>query len=1598
MFRLKLGMRLHCNFRFANYFPSILNVNTVIMQAKIKPIEIVHSAQSKGINLFVDEGRLAIKKEKGISIPPNLIKVIQAHKKELIEFLEKEIQVSLTTPSKSIPKLLESESYKISNAQKRLWLVCQLEESSIAYNIPNTIVLEERLDINSFKKAVHAVIARHEILRTIFKVDNAGEIRQFVLSPAALGFCIEVKDYSGEEDAAAASRNFISKDSYRAFDLAKGPLIRASLLRLSEHRYVFYYNIHHIISDGWSVDILSRDVMNYYQAFASGITPNMLPLRIQYKDYAAWQLDQWNSDGYEQHKRYWLNRLSGELPIIDLPSDKHRPKVKTYHGKCLRSYFSKDLTNQLNQFVKLNEGSLYLVLLSAINVLIYKYTKADDIIIGGPVAGRTHPDLEDQIGFYVNILAFRNKIYIGDNFLDFYQRVKVSVLEDFAHQAYPFDKLVDDLALKYNQSRALLYDISWEFHGRNSTLSSKDLNPQAFEEIEDGGLTICKNDIEFHATQLGDILSFELVFNVDVYDETMISNLMRHFKSLLTNLLSTPQMALHEIEYLSRKERHELLEVFNKTAVNYPQDKTVIDFFITRAQRTPNANAIVFEETALSYQTLDQQSNQLASCLLEKYDVKKGDFIGVHLERSEQYIVCLLGIMKAGAVYVPVDKAYPPARKKYILQDAAIQLLISDQVKSEELEYYEGSILAIAVELELEKYSSAHKSLITPEDFAYVIYTSGSTGNPKGALIAHQGLLNAILAQIEGHEISDQHHALQFTSFSFDFSISEIFNVLLSGSCLHIASEALRSDPKLLEAYIQDRQIDLATIPPSYFQIMDNESLKNLKILITGGDSPNYEKVRSFLSHGGNYYNSYGPTETSMCVSIFKLTDSIRLNAKTIPIGKPIANTQFLILSDNLQLLPIGLTGELCISGVQLAHSYINRPDLTAEKFIAHPFKPGERLYRTGDLARWLPDGNVEFMGRKDHQVKVRGFRIELGEIEAALNQIAVIKQSVVLAVKDQDGSKELVAYLVCTEAVDYKSIEQRLKQELPEYMVPKVYIMLDAIPLTHNDKIDRKALPKPDRNVFHPKEYVAPRNEQEKLLVSVWESVLKLDQVSVKDNFYDLGGNSMKAIQLMSQLKKNAYEFSIRDSFEYPVLEDMAKVLKKDSGLASAKQTEMLQPKEEMAKDITKSSLGLSENQKYFLRRPWALIQSPTIVRPTFSADHFEDRFRFFLSFYESLLVEFEEGEREGELLQKPIGSDQVKLDIKLIKDFDPDALAEVEAEAAVFLKKPFNYFNQTPLLRVFLVVDPNDSRKAFFKISLAHALVDIDSFRKICSALANAFGQPNGAEKSASNLAFATNQKKFLQAATGKTQRAWWLNYLKNISPVTNPEVKPNAPVEFVAYTVQEIFLTGASFEMVKEKAKKYNLPISALFLAAHQQLLSELSIENSFLQQIAVNGKEAINEDVEWSNLIGVTTNFLPLQIITPSAQSPQEYIYEVYEKYLRVRLHQKIPYEVIRKDLFEARSLDLDQCFKGYFNFLLQDTEYLNQDALVGQVSSSTDRLPKQDGVALVCVLFEAGIKLRLMCPMDLFEDAQQDVDLNSFVENKILSPIASISEI
>ncbi|GGX16505.1 non-ribosomal peptide synthetase [Aquimarina muelleri] len=1120
-------------------------------------IELLKKISNEKIVVDINNGELQLFSSQ-TNIDSDLLSEIKTHKKELIEYLTKNKDLSFQEKEyKEIPKCKESSSYSLSNAQRRLWLASQFVSGANTFNMPNTIFLDGVYDVACFQKAVYSVIDRHEILRTVFKSDERGNVQQYVLTSEELGFSITYQDYKERENPEVEAKSYIKQDSYQPFDLVEGPLIRACLLQLSETKYMFYYNLHHIISDGWSMEVLARDVMQYYKAYVSNQTPEVPLLRIQYKDYAAWQLEQLNNTTYQDHKKHWLNRLSGELPVIDLPSYKIRPKIKTNSGRRLNSFISKDLTNQLNQFIKKNDGSLFMFVLSVINVLIHKYTSAEDIIIGSPFAGRTHPDLEDQIGFYVNILAFRNKIDPEESFIDFYKKVKEIVLDDFSHQEYAFDKLIEDLELKYDQSRSPLSDISFTLHNSNENINSTDIREDILNKIESKGVTISKNDIEFHATMLGDVIALDIIYNDDVYDEGVISNMLQHFKQLLSNLLLSPDEKLLDVDYLTPEECHEILEVFNTNTIECPKDKTIVDLFVEQAKKTPNSVAVVFQKASLTYKELEEKSNQLANCLITEHSVKRGDFVGVHLDRSEQYIVCLLGILKAGAIYVPIDTGYPSGRKEYIINDANIQLLITDTNYMFDLPYFDGALLAIDVEFENFDYNSDIQIFTTPNDLAYVIYTSGSTGEPKGVMIEHKAVLNAILAQIDIYDITSNCKAVQFTSFSFDVSISEIFNILLSGASLFIASEEMRSDPRLLEEYIEDHNINLATLPPSYFQIMKPEKLRGLKKLITGGEPSDYEKVVSLLSDGLHYYNSYGPTETSICVTVFKMTNTNVLDSKVIPIGKPTANTQIFILSESLELMPVGAIGELCIGGSQLALGYLNRPDLTSEKFIENPFRKEEKLYRTGDLARWLPDGNIEFIGRKDHQVKIRGHRIELGEIELVIDQINAIKQSVVVAREDIGGSKQLVAYIISDTELDHRKIQEDLEDKLPEYMVPKIYVSLDKMPLSHNGKVDRKALPIPDEESYNKQEYIAPTNEEEKALISVWESVLGVKGISIKDNFYNLGGDSIKSIQIVARSREHGYTLKVGDVLSMPILENMATLMKKVSKVIDQSEVE---------------------------------------------------------------------------------------------------------------------------------------------------------------------------------------------------------------------------------------------------------------------------------------------------------------------------------------------------------------------------------------------------------------------------------------------------------
>lgn len=1140
--------------------------------------KLLERAVDAGLLLDIVDGKLKLYSE-AEQIDADILNEIKTNKDQITEYLiRNDINAIYETDYMGIVSIPLSDSYPISHAQRRLWILSQFEEGASAYNLSGKIYLNQGIDVDYFKKAIHAAIDRHEILRTVFKNDKSedntgtkGEVRQWIIDSNDFSFEIDQLDFRTQTNDNLRKHElieaYIEQDAFKPYDLEKGPLFRISLLQVEDNEYVFYYNMHHIISDGWSMDVLTNDVFTFYDAFKANKQPDLKPLRIQYKDYSSWQLKQLEDEDYDAHKKYWIENLSGEYLPINLPTTKNRPALKTYNGQCLYTFLDANTTQQLKAFSQEHGGSLFMGVLSAWNILMYRYTTQKNIIIGSPVAGREHADLENQIGFYVNILALKNEIKTGDNFEQFYERLKKNVLQSYNHQMYPFDSLVEELNVQRDTSRSPIFDISMSYHNPEGKRDIGELNEEELVQIQDLGFEKIKNDIELHFKEVGDYMSFKLIFNTDVYEQSMIEKLMQHFKKLLNELLNNPLKDIDQVNFLTSEEKHKILVTFNDTQTTYPRDKDIIELFEAQVAETPNNVALVFKEKQFTYQELDSISNQLANYLKDTYDIQPDDLLGVQLDRSEWMIITILGILKAGGAYVPIDPEYPAARKEYITIDAGLKLLITDSTFIYDIDYYNGDLCVLDVEFSAEDYSpnKVSRSNLT-ESLAYVIYTSGSTGKPKGVMVDHQAIVNTIYAQIQEFGITSEYKGLQFASFSFDASISETFIILLSGGALFVADEALRKDPHLLANFIHENGIDIATLPPSYLRKIPIDQIQGMQKLITAGEVAPIEKIGEYLEFG-TYFNAYGPTETSICGTIFKLEKKQRIEFKRLPIGKPIPNTSIYLLSDAHELLPVNLIGEICIGGPGLARGYLNQPELTNEKFIENPFKPGERIYKTGDLGKWLPDGNIEFVGRKDDQIKIRGYRVELGEIEQALLNNNAIQQVVVVVV-DNNGENDLVAYVTANtlapssttvEPFNAEVLRSFLSALLPEYMIPTHFVLLTEMPLNANGKIDKKALPNLNGIALKSGvEYIAPQNETEKELVSIWEEVLQQEKIGVKDNFFDVGGHSLKAIILINRIESQFHvKMKIENLLSNPTVQFMSNEIKAQQWLDSSKESD---------------------------------------------------------------------------------------------------------------------------------------------------------------------------------------------------------------------------------------------------------------------------------------------------------------------------------------------------------------------------------------------------------------------------------------------------------
>jgi len=1011
----------------------------------------------------------------------------------------------------AIPPAPVQKDYLVSSSQRRLWILSQFKESNIAYNMPGIKILEGDLNIEALNFAFSMLIKRHEILRTVFRQDENGEPRQYILPAenAAL-FRVGYADFRGRTDELD---DHIRNDFRQVFDLSRGPLLRACLYQETDDRWTFTYVMHHIISDGWSMGILIKELLYFYNAHLEGKIAGLPPLTIHYKDYAFWQRQQLEGESLLYHRNYWLNKMKGELPLLDLPLDAPRGALKTHNGSNAFKMFSIQTRDELKNLCRQHDATLFMGLVAAVSALLYRYTNQDDMIIGTPIAGREHADLEGQIGFYLNTLPLRITMDPAASFTHLLEHTRQTTMDGYEHQVYPFDELIDDLQIKRDISRNALFDIMVILQNNefNAVEQKQRMNGLKVYPYQGTSNTTSKFDMMFEFVEAADGLILNIVYNTDLYKKETLNRLLDHLDHLLDAIIANPATPVNQLNYLSKEETDLQLHTFNDTTLQL-EDKDIIDLF--EAQQGDRI-ALITDNTTLTYQQLNEQANQLAAYLRTQHGVRPDELVGLQLPRNEWLIISMLAILKAGGAYVPVDLKYPQERINYIYTDSKCNTIIDEAFIAK---FRNSQHL-------FDKYNLPKAN--TPDNLAYIIYTSGSTGQPKGVMIRHSNVFAFISWCAKEFRHSNFDITFCTTSVCFDLSVFEIFYTLAAGKTIRLLQDAL-SIPQYL---LQHQQVLLNTVPSVLGALLKDEvDLHAASVLNLAGEPLPPQYVQSLDLQHTEVRNLYGPSEDTTYSTVYKIKEEVL-------IGKPIANTQVYILSENLQLIPVGFTGEICLSGAGLAKGYLNKPELTAEKFVPHPFRPGERLYKTGDLGRWLPDGNIAYAGRKDDQVKIRGYRIEPGEVENTLRAHPAITDAVVIAKSNRDKEKELVAYYVTNEPVDVRNY---LKERLPAYTIPAYYIQLDALPLNANGKIDKKQLPDP--HALDTDRIIAPQNETEQIILGIWKEILIKENISTDDNFFESGGHSLSAMRLQHLInKRTGFNLKLQDIYHQPTIQQLA-------------------------------------------------------------------------------------------------------------------------------------------------------------------------------------------------------------------------------------------------------------------------------------------------------------------------------------------------------------------------------------------------------------------------------------------------------------------------
>ncbi|MFK8104812.1 MAG: amino acid adenylation domain-containing protein [Saprospiraceae bacterium] len=1443
------------------------------MEVSNNIVSLLNRALKSDITVFLDGEKLKFKLAKAKKADPEIVGLLKIHKEEIINFLSGELSSlkGMNDVTQNVTAFDRSEVDRIplSYAQQRLWFVDQLG-GSLAYHMPLVQKFDQHLNREALDFALREIANRHEVLRTIF-LDDEGKAYQKILPKDQCKLNDEDQLVTEHQDTTAMLQALIKLKVNQPFDLSKDYPFRADLIKVSEKEFYLVLVIHHIAFDGWSNSIFVGELMELYRSKLEGRTPDLPLLPIQYADYALWQRTNLDGEKLEQKLDYWDQKLAG-LEVLDLPTDFARPAIQSTKGAHHDLSLNKQVCDQLFDLAQAEGVTMFMLFMTVFKILLHKYTGKEDIAIGTPIANRMQPEIENLIGFFVNTLTIRTDLSKNPSFRDLLQNVKATVLEAYDHQEVPFEQIVDRVTEERNMSYSPLFQVLFSFEVSNypskplGTNSAQKDATDAKKEEE----TLYESsmfDLSFILSEGEKNYDLKIEYCSDLFLPSSILQIANHFEYLLSLVSLNADLKLEELNLLSSAEKEVLLKEFNDTSVPFPKTATAVSLFEASVAKYGTRTAIALGAESLSYKELDQRTNQLAR-YLKKQGVRKETLMALCMNRSLDMMVGILGILKAGGAYVPIAADYPQDRIDYILADSQAKFVLTDST-TDNLFATNDKLITISLTKDRAKILKASKKKLSIDlqsnNLMYVIYTSGSTGKPKGVMVEHSSNVNMALDQIRSFEVTAEDKVLQFASIAFDASVYETFMAFYAGATLVLVDQETIKESVNFVDYLKTQSVSVVTLPPVYLSVLDTASLSFLRVIITAGEAANVAQATQ-CAVASNYYNAYGPTECAVCVSFYKVTPEDQDNVQ-IPIGKPLSNTKLYILDEQLKVVPISVEGEICVSGEGLARGYLNRADLTAEKFVAHPYEAGGKLYRTGDRGKFLADGNIVFLGRKDDQVKIRGHRIELGEIETVLNQMPNINQGVVVTKKDKSGNNRLLAYFVGETAVTEKEIQSYLGARLPAYMVPTITIGLAAFPQTTNGKIDKKALPNPE--VAATPDYLAPRTKLETDIAAIWKTLLNVSQVSVHDNFFKLGGDSIISIQVVSRIKRLGYQLQPRDLFHHQTVSELARFIKDDLGKVTILAEQ----------GVLMGTAPLLPVQQWFFEKDYQSLSHFNMVN-LFEVDKgitrtaLDQIFKALVQQHDALRFKYTRSATEDTLIQE-FGNAAAAVEFVDLSKTGANKLETKLTEICQKYQESLN-LEKGILIKAVFIATPGKQTKNRFFIVVHHLVIDAVSWHILLTQMQEGMEALEKGEaidfglKSTSVRQWGENLQEYTTTAQVESQLPHWKNVAKAYQalPVDHPENQGKSFLKDADLCTVSLSKTLTEV-LLKEANTAYGTEINDILLSALVKSINDWSAQDQLVIGLEGHGREFISSAIDLSNTVGWFTNLYPVSLaITPT----------------------------------------------------------------------------------------------------------------------------------